>query len=224
MGGEDVKTVVSTPSVVETTTSNPLPFLPEELIVKILLRLPVRSLLRFKRVCKTWKTLISDTKFAYNRFLNSTAYPQLVAAQNREIKSYPIESLLQNLSTTVTPVSFNTGHQDYIILSSCNGFLCLHDVYQSCVRLWNPSINWKSNSSPTFDWYEYEFLLYYGFGYDQVNDKYKFLAVSIKNDYYGEIETIIYTFGENSCKNVQDFPRCPLNHKRLGIFVSGTLN
>ncbi|AES95262.2 F-box and associated interaction domain protein [Medicago truncatula] len=136
IGGEDVKTVVSTPSVVETTTSNPLRFLPEELIVKILLSLPVRSLLRFKRVCKTWKTLISDTQFANNRFLISTAYPQLVAAQNQEIKSYPIESLLQNSSTTVTPVSFNTGHQDYIIiLGSCNGFLCLHNVHQHSVRL-----------------------------------------------------------------------------------------
>ncbi|MCI40987.1 F-box/kelch-repeat protein, partial [Trifolium medium] len=42
----------------------PLPFLPEELIIQILLRLPVRSLIEFKCVCKSWKTLISDPKFA----------------------------------------------------------------------------------------------------------------------------------------------------------------
>ncbi|XP_045791344.1 uncharacterized protein LOC123886050 [Trifolium pratense] len=40
----------------------PPPFLPEK--IRILLRLPVRSLLEYKCICKSWKTLISDPKFA----------------------------------------------------------------------------------------------------------------------------------------------------------------
>lgn len=100
-------------SISETIANNPLPFLPEELIVKILLKLPVKSLLQFKCVCKLWKTLISNTQFANNHLLSSTAYPRLVTSvttsRSWEVKSYPIESLLQNSSTTVIPVTFRTG-------------------------------------------------------------------------------------------------------------------
>ena len=90
----------------------------------------------------------------------------------------------------------STGHRQYTILGSCNGFFCLYDADRRCVRLWNPSINLKSKSSQTFD----GFNEHYGFGYDQVNHKYKLLAVF--NDFPRKNKTIIYTFGENSCKNV----------------------
>jgi hypothetical protein len=53
---------VSTPSVPETNADNPLPELPKELIDEILARLPVRSLLQFKRVCKSWKNRSSIRK------------------------------------------------------------------------------------------------------------------------------------------------------------------
>ncbi|CAI9784455.1 unnamed protein product [Fraxinus pennsylvanica] len=38
-------------------------FLPEEITIEILSRLPVKSLLRFKCVCKTWFSIIQDPKF-----------------------------------------------------------------------------------------------------------------------------------------------------------------
>lgn len=37
--------------------------LPDEMELDILLRLPVKSLLRFKAVCKPWATLINDPNF-----------------------------------------------------------------------------------------------------------------------------------------------------------------
>ncbi|PON44105.1 F-box domain containing protein [Trema orientale] len=39
--------------------------LPEEIVMEILLRLPPESLIRFKCVCKSWYTLISDPSFAH---------------------------------------------------------------------------------------------------------------------------------------------------------------
>ncbi|KAA8548318.1 hypothetical protein F0562_000002 [Nyssa sinensis] len=41
-----------------------LPNLPQEIFVDILSRLPVKSLLQFKRVSKSWRSVISDPKFA----------------------------------------------------------------------------------------------------------------------------------------------------------------
>ncbi|KAL3507540.1 hypothetical protein ACH5RR_032922 [Cinchona calisaya] len=39
--------------------------IPEEIILLILARLPVKTLLRFKSVCKSWQSLISDPKFNF---------------------------------------------------------------------------------------------------------------------------------------------------------------
>src|SRR4051812_32733503 len=84
------------------------PPLPEDLVVEILLRLPVRSLLQFKCICKFWKTLISDPKFAKRHLQISTAslihqrlfFSQL--SEPQEIVSYPLKPLFGNLLPPVT--------------------------------------------------------------------------------------------------------------------------
>lgn len=96
--------------------------------------------------------------------------------------------------------------------------MCLSNFDHTYVRLWNPSINLKSKRSPTFD----ERICWYGFGYDHVNDKYKFLAQLIIPGGDWETKTVIYTFGDNFLKTVEDFPEIPCTLP--GRFVSGTLN
>ena len=96
--------------------------------------------------------------------------------------------------------------------------MCLSDVDHTYARLWNPSINLKSKRSPTFD----ERICCYGFGYDHVNDKYKFFAYLIISGGDWETKTIIYTFGDNFLKTVEDFPVDPCSSS--GKFLSGTLN
>ncbi|KAL6501333.1 hypothetical protein OROHE_024980 [Orobanche hederae] len=62
-------------------TGGKLPFLPEELIKKTLLYVQVRDLLRFKSVCKSWKTWISCSQFTHNQYLISTStvvFPRIV--------------------------------------------------------------------------------------------------------------------------------------------------
>ncbi|KEH19714.1 putative F-box domain-containing protein [Medicago truncatula] len=214
----------------DTLTKLELLFLPEEIIVNILLRLPVRSLLQFKCVCKSWKILISDPQFAKNQFLSSTEYPQLVSPvfglAKCEIVSYPLKPLLENTLTIdkpVKPVIFSSRCQ-IMILGSCNGLLCLHE--DSHFRLWNPSLKLESKRSPTIVCFNHYEVTFRGFGYDIVNDRYTVLVV-VNNRYNSkEIVTIIYTFGENSWTTVQNFP---YDHEYnsnnwLGKFVSGTIN
>lgn len=52
----------------ENRTRNKTVFLPQELIIEILLRLPVKSFVRFKRVCKSCLSLISDPHFTTSHF------------------------------------------------------------------------------------------------------------------------------------------------------------
>ena len=202
-------------------TGDEAPVLPVEVIFDILLRLPVRSLLQLKRVCKTWKTLISSSQFAKSHLLTSTAYPKLFSGDDRELVAYPVKPLLENPSTLVQPVTIGMTHR-YSILGSCNGLLCLFDACQSNFRLWNPFINFKSNTFPIVASFHNKIITYHGFGYDQVNDKYKLLVFVHNRDDFSEKITRIYTFGENSWTTLPNFPSYPGSW--LGKFVSGTLN
>ncbi|GAU35092.1 hypothetical protein TSUD_70150 [Trifolium subterraneum] len=209
----------------------PLPILPDELILEILLRLPVRSLLGLKCVCKSWKTLISDPRFANNHLRISTADSSMtnqqllfnVLSEPNKILSYPLNSLLENSSTPDEFVGFSNMMKDNITCGSCNGLLCLYDSFQHCVRLCNPSIRWISKKSPeafSDDW----MIIYYGFGYNKVNDNYKVLVVAEnKCSDSPERLTKIYTFGEeDSWRTIKKFP-CT-STVPSGEFVSGTLN
>ncbi|XP_058775721.1 F-box/kelch-repeat protein At3g23880-like [Vicia villosa] len=153
--------------------------LPEELIIEILLRLPVRSLHQFKCISKLWKTLISDPQFVKRHLQISTANPSLThqrlyfsqLKKPDKIVYYPLKPLFENL---LPPVSFSSiMEKQYSIIGSYNGLLCLYNVYERCVMLRNPSIMFESKKSPpvSLDWT----IQHHGFGYDQVNNKYKVL-------------------------------------------------
>ncbi|CAK8573317.1 unnamed protein product [Lathyrus sativus] len=207
----------------------PSPVLPEELINEILLRLPVKHLLQFKCVCKSWKTLISDPQFAKNHLripsLTNQKLVFFVAKEPNKMVSYPLKQLLENSSIPVKPdsVRYMKIHK-YCIIGSCNGLLCLYYKCQRRVRLYNPSIRFQSKKSPqavSHDWRIKQF----GFGYDHVNDKYKLLVIAQNRDDLSQSLTKIYTFGENLWKTIPNFSLTPINSLHwLGKFVSGTLN
>lgn len=116
-------------------------------------------------------------------------------------------------------------NRDYRILGSCNGILCLSDVHQSYVRLWNPSIRFISERVSIKKFIpsvsnNTNSIAHHGFGYDLVNDKYKLLIIVRDR---GKARANILTFGgAKYWNNIPNFPYCPTTLK--GKFVSGTLN
>jgi len=145
---------------------------------------------------------------------------------NNLLVSYPLKPLLDNPSSAnVEPAIFEMRYTSMI--GSCNGLLCLHDYSRFTFKLLNPSIKLKSKSSPTFVCFDHNNITYHGFGYDQVNDRYKVLVVVCDAYNFEETKTIIYTFGEKNWTTVQKFPCDPQREPgKLGIgkFVSGNLN
>ncbi|XP_057736699.1 F-box/kelch-repeat protein At3g23880-like [Arachis stenosperma] len=210
------------------TQSQPLPFLPNELIREILLRLPARSLLRLRRVCTSWKTLISSSQFAKDHLQHSTAAdpslsgPRVAYHHNYRdgFGDFSLRSLVENPSKP-TEVVLLEERLNHTVIGSCHGLLCLRfDVVgiNTCVRfrLWNPCTGLFTTASVECG----DFLSDRGFGYDHVNDKYK-LVVTVKHR--REYTTRIYTFCRNPSKRaIQGIPFLSIKGDDKGVFVPGT--
>ncbi|KAK4283593.1 hypothetical protein QN277_000528 [Acacia crassicarpa] len=209
-------------------------FLPDELIEEILSRLPVKSLLRFRCVCKRWNSLISDPYFVRKHLRLSTQSPNfthhriILSCTTAEFnfKSCHVNSLFNNPSTISEDLHYpvkNKFRHDGII-GSCHGLLCFAIKAES-VLLWNPSIRVSKKSPPLGNNWRPGCYTAFGFGYDHVTDDYKVVAVFCDaNVYFNETKVKIYSMASNSWRKIQDFPFGVTPYQNSGKFVSGSLN
>ncbi|MED6220582.1 hypothetical protein PIB30_046200 [Stylosanthes scabra] len=182
--------------------------LPDDILVEILLRLPVKALLQFKRVCKSWRNLISSPQFAMDNFRQCSSANQhlpsrLVYANwhyyHCRLGFLPLQPLFKSPSAiTKAPAMV----------------CCACIIFRVVVSSWNPCTQFASR------WIRIELIIslaYYGFGYDHVHDKYKLVTTE------GQHLTLIYTFGANSCTVGPSFPYPAVGSSGyIGKFVSGT--
>ncbi|XP_027165924.1 F-box/kelch-repeat protein At3g23880-like [Coffea eugenioides] len=184
----------------------PYAHLPPELIFDILLRLPIKSLLRFRCVSKSWNSLISspefikthlkktsnarNTKLIFSSFkgvpdldyltecnLDSVLYSPTIEAIN--MVTHMVASSMTE-ATTIQPPK----EKSIEILGSCNGLVC---IAMQDIRFWP----FDSDSTPDrrlFLWnpsirkywklphFGNSGVAAYGFGYDELHDDYKLMA------------------------------------------------
>lgn len=211
-------------------------FIPDELLVEILSRLPVKSLLRFRCVYKSWMSLISDPYFIKKHLFLSTqntSFTQhhriILSATTAEfhLKSCSVSSLFNNPSTTVSedlnyPVKNKFRHDG--IVGSCNGLLCFA-IKGDCVLLWNPSTRVSKKSPPLGNNWRPGCFTAFGLGYDHITEDYKVVAVFCDpNEFFSESKVKVYSMATNSWRKIQDFPHGVSPYQNSGKFVSGTLN
>jgi F-box interacting protein len=214
----------------------PQPFLPEELILEILTKLPIKSLLRFKCVSKSWLHLISNPylikkqlHFSTQNTHFTTNHRIILSATTAEfhLKSCSISSLFNNPSTISEDINYpvkNKFRHDGIV-GSCNGFLCFA-IKGDCVLLWNPSIKVSKKSPPLGNNWRPGCFTSFGLGYDHKNDDYKVVAVFCDpNEFFSESKVKIFSMNTNTWRKIHDFPHGVSPYQNSsGKFVSGTLN
>ncbi|CAJ2638503.1 unnamed protein product [Trifolium pratense] len=209
-------------------SSRSLPTLPFDLIVEILCRLTVKFLLQFRCVCKSWKSLISSPKFVKKHLrLSTTRLVHTLTSSTNQSHNYILNSIFNDVSPNVALLKYHSKHLDHFI-GSCNGILCLADIYDGLFRLWNPSIR-KFKELPHLKKHDYENhnMMMYGFGHDPVLDNYKVVVVLRSHGHLVTKKTYgkVYTLGTNFWKNIEEFPfGCVVVQQRSGTFVSGTIN
>ena len=171
-------------------------YLPAEVIEEILLGLPAKSVLRFRSVCKTWYSLIANSRFAkaYLARSNQRSSPYFLFGRfeyEKEIFSLHSNPAIDDSSDYIEfDPPYDTGDiwswtSIYKIVGSVNGLICLVDSHHNAYEkyfLWNPSVN-RSVRLPlvtNLDQSPYVYCL--GFGYHAPTNEYKVVRIMYLDD------------------------------------------
>ncbi|XP_057789370.1 F-box/kelch-repeat protein At3g23880-like [Salvia miltiorrhiza] len=213
------------------------PSLSKEIIEEILLRLPVKSLLRFRCVSKEWQSLIDSKRFIRTHLQNSARNPSL--AHHKVLLLKYVSSLPTLLQRSVLDSSDTHDALelefpvDYIhIVGCCNGLVCLlldRDRQRQFV-LWNPSLRISKKLSQT-DMMPFFHFYCCGFGWDESSGDYKVFAIAKRAS--GKSIYWIYSLKSDSWKEseeVKDWDSCKKEDRsrygesEMGVFASGSLH
>ncbi|XP_048325599.1 uncharacterized protein LOC112491013 [Ziziphus jujuba] len=121
---------------------------PDEIVVDILQRLPVKSLVRFRCVSKSWRCLISDPIFVRTHLESHMAHISFGTASRIALsrKADTLLSLQAHESdgfAVAEELDLDlVKNSNYYVMGHCDGLLCLliHDAEKSQLVIYNPSI------------------------------------------------------------------------------------
>lgn len=154
----------------------------EDLSSEILSRLPVKSVIRCRCVCKAWRALISHPLFV-NKY--TSRHTKSKSSSRLLLPTFPLRSVDYEAPGVEVafrkhyyPVSLPKPKSCLEIYGSCHGLVCLAIDYHTII-LWNPSTG-ESNllPEPTIRAKPPDGN-YYGFGYDSTTQDYKI----VRGDY-----------------------------------------
>ncbi|XP_058756184.1 F-box/kelch-repeat protein At3g23880-like [Vicia villosa] len=122
------------------------------------------------------------------------------------------------------------------IIGNCNGLTCfvnspfennspfeVNSPHETEFYLWNPSIRWLSQKLASFHHSHQDLnsLFKFSFGYDNLTDKYKVVAIRPN-------EVRVLTLSDNVWRNIQSFPTNPYkyswDHENVGVYLNNSLN
>ncbi|OVA01230.1 F-box domain [Macleaya cordata] len=206
--------------------------LPEDIIVDITSRLPVKSILRFRCVCKPWCKLFSGPEFVKMHLKHVVEKKKfnLMITDGGNLYLLDHDSLSSLSFVTKcnkgTAIDYPYKTQNYIveILGSCNGLVCINpDKYVICI--WNPSTK-EYKKLPTLEQLEFiptylSYRITFGFGYNCNIEDYKLVRITAGSN---RSEVMVYSLGSNTWKRIQDIRYNPCYGEQLGVLVNGALH
>lgn len=195
--------------------------LPGDVIIEILLRLPVKSLLRFRTVSKSWHAFLISRDFIHMHRLQPV-HEQLIRISDRGPRDTPTISFFNyDHKITFNPDNENdhfvdvgieacltidlpftcSGDDEARVVSSCNGLFCVHFSRSSCIVLWNVATRkYRFLELPDcVSFYLDPFFPYIMFGYVPENDDYKVVKVlSSRRKESGDSKVWFYTLSSDT--------------------------
>ncbi|KAJ0806741.1 putative F-box domain-containing protein [Helianthus annuus] len=155
----------------------------EDLVEQILVRSDVEDLLRFKRVCKSWHSLITSSRFV-----------------NRHLKHSYNKDRIDNQIGHRRVTYVDDDRKDQELVGSSNGLVCIASFFGFEFSVVNPLIGAVTRLKRAF----MGFSLCWGFGFDSSTDDYKVIVkdkhqtcvrvMSLKSNVWRVIEEVKYKF------------------------------
>lgn len=218
--------------------------LPSEIIINILLKLPIRTILSCRCVCKQLFDLLSTPEFAESHLSLST--PGLLIGQlgrnhddTCQMFEFVDEFELQHHNLHYNEVmkfdpraSIGFSDGKLLISGSVNGILCLsgeESKLYDALYLCNP-ITREYIALPRIEGIvEYPDISEYGFGVSRISGQYKVVRNVRRNQgalhsTIQNYECLVYTVGTRSWRNIQ--PGKPFGHihSSFSLFLNGNLH
>ncbi|XP_049408356.1 F-box/kelch-repeat protein At3g23880-like [Solanum stenotomum] len=213
-----------------------IPNFPLEIIIEILSRLPVKSLLKFKSVSKSWFSLISSSHFSKSH-LNISSRNNNLSHKNLLLLSMYLphtlysctlySTLHEKSNLCLNKLNFPWNPSNILAgVSLCNGlFLICIGMYNNNLYLWNPSTR-KNKILPFSSCTKYSRCdVTFGFGYDEFNDDYKVIEIYGVYDihYVYDANIKIYSLRSNSWKIMKKYSDA-LFSSDSGVFLNGCVH
>ncbi|XP_021735484.1 putative F-box protein At3g10430 [Chenopodium quinoa] len=217
--------------------------LPENLIIEILSRLPVKDLLQFKSVCKSWHAIISSPNFISkhlnNYYNNDESWRRCILVQyyvtHAELQLYEL-LLDESHRVLADEVLYSMPMYSSYICGPCHGLYYLYQYDSSGRALWNPAINefkplpkiiCKPDLPSEFTYASNEV---YGFGFDPVSGDYKVVVMKgywstnddDESDVKHPVSVLVYSLRTDSWRYCGDLARAyDLESNKCYIYVNG---
>ncbi|KAH6807045.1 hypothetical protein C2S51_028153 [Perilla frutescens var. frutescens] len=171
--------------------------LPPDMMLCIMSRVPVKSLMRFKAVCKPWQKLVSNPKFIKIHHEQFSQGPKTCS-----VKSHLLTNLIIEPSKTIR------GDPAEVFLDSCRGLVCLgRPLFSREIVLWNPATNmWKTLPHSKADFGTVEMVsLGFGCNADDGDGGYDYKVVRIFGLKGKKVRTVVevYSSKTDSWKTIQ---------------------
>ncbi|KAF5749395.1 putative F-box and associated interaction domains-containing protein [Tripterygium wilfordii] len=188
-----------------------MPKLPEDVIADITVRLPVKSLVRFKGVSNTWRSMIEDPDFVKLHLQHSlkTGSNHYLMLKSYHLYTVDFDSLNAAMGMDHHPL-YTWADSLTEAIGCCNGLVLLRNTEQD-MALYNFSTR-MYHRLPVEPIATFERVLcdpryvFYGFGYDFVNDDYKVVRVVLGLYPEDDPEVGVYSLKSDSWRRLKTLP------------------
>ncbi|GAB4859363.1 hypothetical protein Ancab_010827 [Ancistrocladus abbreviatus] len=208
------------------------PDLPCTIVIDILGRLPMKTLLECRYVCRAWRAMVSENYF-YKLYVTHTPTSLILQIKGHNVNSlrdiYVIEAT-NDCSITSFNLSIIGGSRDdvpnfrYQLGNSCNGLICLRELKsREPIVIWNPIMRQYAALPGSVSISDEKVVA--GFGFCSRTNRYKVLRVfHEKQAPPGKWAAEIYDFGVDSTwRRVEDAP-CAIPSRMPGFYIHNSLH